>query len=76
MTWYQKILKPDQIVKNIHEIDFEARKRKGINALIMDTYKGLELGKEFTSGKECFPCQVTLGDILRTVSEPTLISVE
>lgn len=36
----------------------------GINALIMDTYKGLELGKEFTSGKECFPCQVTLGDIL------------
>jgi predicted nucleotide-binding protein (sugar kinase/HSP70/actin superfamily) len=36
----------------------------GINALIMDTYKGLELGKEFTSGKECYPCQVTLGDIL------------
>jgi predicted nucleotide-binding protein (sugar kinase/HSP70/actin superfamily) len=22
------------------------------------------MGKEFTSGKECFPCQVTLGDIL------------
>ena len=36
----------------------------GINAQIMDTYKGLELGKEFTSGKECYPCQVTLGDIL------------
>jgi len=36
----------------------------GINALIMDTYEGLELGKEFTSGKECYPCQVTLGDIL------------
>ncbi len=30
----------------------------------METYKGLALGKEFTSGKECFPCQVTLGDIL------------
>ena len=27
----------------------------GINALIMDTYQGLELGKEFTSGKECYP---------------------
>ena len=37
----------------------------GINALVMETYKGLDLGKEFTSGKECFPCQVTTGDILR-----------
>lgn len=36
----------------------------GINAVVMETYKGLNLGKEFTSGKECFPCQVTLGDIL------------
>jgi predicted nucleotide-binding protein (sugar kinase/HSP70/actin superfamily) len=36
----------------------------GINAVVMETYKGLSLGKEFTSGKECFPCQVTLGDIL------------
>jgi predicted nucleotide-binding protein (sugar kinase/HSP70/actin superfamily) len=36
----------------------------GVNALVMDTYKGLHLGKEFTSGKECFPCQVTTGDIL------------
>lgn len=36
----------------------------GVNALIMETYDGLAMGKEFTSGKECFPCQVTLGDIL------------
>ena len=36
----------------------------GIHALVMDTYQGLDLGKEFTSGKECFPCQVTTGDIL------------
>ena len=36
----------------------------GINAQTMDTYQGLDLGKEFTSGKECYPCQVTLGDIL------------
>lgn len=36
----------------------------GVNAVVMETYKGLALGKEFTSGKECFPCQVTLGDIL------------
>ncbi len=36
----------------------------GINTVMMETYKGLPLGREFTSGKECFPCQVTLGDIL------------
>ena len=36
----------------------------GVDAVVLDTYKGLSLGREFTSGKECFPCQVTLGDIL------------
>jgi predicted nucleotide-binding protein (sugar kinase/HSP70/actin superfamily) len=36
----------------------------GVRALVMETYRGLDLGKEFTSGKECFPCQVTTGDIL------------
>lgn len=36
----------------------------GMKAEVMDTYEGLDLGKAFTSGKECFPCQITLGDIL------------
>ncbi|MDY6908442.1 MAG: CoA activase [Thermodesulfobacteriota bacterium] len=36
----------------------------GVSAEVMETYKGLAYGREFTSGKECFPCQVTLGDIL------------
>ena len=36
----------------------------GIDARVMDTCKGLELGLEYTSGKECYPCQVTTGDIL------------
>jgi predicted nucleotide-binding protein (sugar kinase/HSP70/actin superfamily) len=36
----------------------------GVDALVMETYQGMDLGKEFTSGKECFPCQVTTGDIL------------
>ncbi len=36
----------------------------GVPARVMETYTGLDLGKQFTSGKECFPCQVTLGDIL------------
>jgi predicted nucleotide-binding protein (sugar kinase/HSP70/actin superfamily) len=36
----------------------------GIDAQVMETYKDLQLGKQHTSGKECFPCQVTLADIL------------
>ena len=36
----------------------------GIPAIVLETFKGLDLGMKYTSGKECFPCQVTLGDIL------------
>jgi predicted nucleotide-binding protein (sugar kinase/HSP70/actin superfamily) len=36
----------------------------GVNAVVMETYKGLGLGRKHTSGKECLPCQVTLGDVL------------
>jgi predicted nucleotide-binding protein (sugar kinase/HSP70/actin superfamily) len=36
----------------------------GIRARVLKTYQGLDLGREFTSGKECYPCQVTMGDIL------------
>ena len=35
-----------------------------INARVLPTFKGLSLGNEYTSGKECFPCQITMGDIL------------
>ncbi len=41
----------------------------GVNARIMDTYKGMDLGKKFTSGKECYPCQVTTGDILYALKD-------
>ncbi len=41
----------------------------GINARVLPTFLGLDLGKEYTSGKECFPCQITLGDILYFVKE-------
>lgn len=41
----------------------------GVPALVLPTYTHLHLGKEFTSGKECFPCQVTLGDILGFLQE-------
>jgi len=38
----------------------------GIKAEVMPTYSsdGLEFGKQNTSGKECFPCIVTTGDML------------
>jgi predicted nucleotide-binding protein (sugar kinase/HSP70/actin superfamily) len=36
----------------------------GIRAQVMETYKGLDLGLEYTSGKECYPCQITTGDVL------------
>ncbi len=36
----------------------------GIEAVDIPTYINLNLGKQFTSGKECFPCQVTISDIL------------
>lgn len=35
-----------------------------IEAEVLETDKGRDLGKAHTSGKECYPCQVTLGDIL------------
>jgi len=41
----------------------------GIDAKIMETYKGLDLGMEHTSGKECYPCQITMGDILYYMQE-------
>jgi predicted nucleotide-binding protein (sugar kinase/HSP70/actin superfamily) len=41
----------------------------GIQATVMDTYKGLDLGLQYTSGKECYPCQVTTGDILHHLKE-------
>jgi len=36
----------------------------GIHAKVMATYRGNDLGKEYTSGKECYPCLITTGDIL------------
>ncbi|MBT8407349.1 MAG: CoA activase, partial [Deltaproteobacteria bacterium] len=41
----------------------------GMRARVMDTYKGLDLGKEYTYGKECYPCQVTMGDILHFIEK-------
>jgi predicted nucleotide-binding protein (sugar kinase/HSP70/actin superfamily) len=41
----------------------------GVRARVMETYKGMDLGKKYTSGKECYPCQVTMGDILHFIEQ-------
>jgi predicted nucleotide-binding protein (sugar kinase/HSP70/actin superfamily) len=41
----------------------------GVNAKVLETFKGMDLGMEYTSGKECYPCQITLGDILFFVNK-------
>ena len=41
----------------------------GVQAQVLKTYRGLDHGKKYTSGKECYPCLVTLGDLLHFVEE-------
>ena len=41
----------------------------GVKAEVLETYKGCNLGKQYTSGKECYPCQITLGDLLYFVKK-------
>ena len=36
----------------------------GLGAKVLPTFGGMDLGRAYTSGKECYPCQVTMGDIL------------
>jgi len=44
----------------------------GINAQVLPPadHRTLELGRKFSSGRECFPFIITCGDILKKVSEP------
>jgi predicted CoA-substrate-specific enzyme activase len=46
-----------------------AFQRFGLNAQVLDEPDPvtLEVGKQFTSGKECFPCIITTGDLVRKV---------
>lgn len=41
----------------------------GIRAKILETFRGMDLGLSHTSGKECFPCQITMGDILHFMEQ-------
>jgi predicted CoA-substrate-specific enzyme activase len=46
-----------------------AMERYGLKAVVLDEPDDatLELGKRFTSGKECFPCQITTGDLIKRI---------
>jgi predicted nucleotide-binding protein (sugar kinase/HSP70/actin superfamily) len=46
-----------------------ALKAFAVDARVLPTGSGLELGKKYTSGKECYPCLVTLGDLLHFIDE-------
>ena len=59
-----KILLLPEMARRANHLVAGALRSFGIDARVIDTYKGMDLGKEFTSGKECYPCQVTTGDIL------------
>lgn len=43
----------------------------GIKAKVLETYtkEGIEFGKRHTSGKECFPCTVTTGDMFYLIEK-------
>ena len=41
----------------------------GSKAVALPTYINLTIGKQFTSGKECFPCQVTISDIINFLKD-------
>ncbi len=40
-----------------------------IRAKVLETFAGMDLGMAHTSGKECFPCQITMGDILHFLKQ-------
>ncbi len=40
------------------------------DALPMSDHESLELGRQFTTGKECYPCILTTGDIIKKTRQP------
>jgi predicted nucleotide-binding protein (sugar kinase/HSP70/actin superfamily) len=53
-----------QMNRNVSHLFAAALRSFDIHALVLETCKDLDLGREHTSGKECLPCLITTGDIL------------
>lgn len=54
------------------EVVASAFKACGVDAKVMDDSdeKSVELGRKYTTGKECYPCIITTGDMLKVVMQP------
>ncbi len=63
-----KVLIPEMNRSSAH-LFAAALRAFAVDAQVLATGRGLDLGKKFTSGKECYPCLVTLGDLLHFVEE-------
>jgi len=63
-----KVLIPEMNRSSAH-LFAAALRAFAVDAQVLETGRGMELGKKFTSGKECYPCLVTLGDLLHFVQE-------
>ncbi|MBM4034465.1 MAG: CoA activase [Planctomycetes bacterium] len=52
-----------------------AMRHNGVEAvpLPISDAESVAIGRQFTSGKECFPCIVTTGDIVKTVRRPDFV---
>ena len=63
-----KVLIPEMNRSSAH-LFAAALRAFAVDAQVLATGRGLELGKKYTSGKECYPCLVTLGDLLHFIDE-------
>jgi predicted nucleotide-binding protein (sugar kinase/HSP70/actin superfamily) len=63
-----KVLIPEMNRSSAH-LFAAALRAFAVDAQVLATGRGLELGKKYTSGKECYPCLVTLGDLLYFIEE-------
>jgi len=63
-----KVLIPEMNRSSAH-LFAAALRAFAVDARVLATGRGLDLGKKHTSGKECYPCLVTLGDLLHFIDE-------
>ncbi|HEB33207.1 MAG TPA: CoA activase [Spirochaetes bacterium] len=60
----EKHLLIPQMNRNVSHLFAGALRSFDIHARVLETCRDLDLGREYTSGKECLPCLITTSDIL------------